>query len=428
MVNNLHSLLNRAWYIDQQYAEAQLPMLFNILNGNTQIDPQPESEFVTFLSIDAAASSSNSGRNGQVAVISIKSPIYKYNQYCGPAGTKSMMREMEFIKNDGDVVGVVLDIDSGGGQVSGTPEFYDYIKNYSKPVVAYTDGLMCSAAYYIGSASNYIIANQRADAIGSIGAYSQFLDLKGYYEKQGATLHTIYASKSSEKNKAYNEALEGNYETYIKEELDPIVNDFIEDMKSARSAIDNQVFKGATYNASKSLELNLIDEIGTIQTAIDKVYYLSKTNNQNPNNMSKERTNLQNVLALDGPLATTEDNGSYLNEEQLDAVETAFVNHATALQTAEDAVQAANDAQIQAEDDLRGANQRVTDLETTINALAVKAGVETGETIADTLTAIENRVDELGKQPGDTHTVVKKTNEQPGEHEYIDFDSPIYQN
>ena len=428
MVNNLHSLLNRAWYIEQQYAEAQLPILFNILNGNTQMEEQPETEFVTMLSPQAAEGSGVSSDKGSVAIISIKSPIYKYNQYCGPAGTKSMMREMDSLKNNSDVVGIVLDIDSGGGQVSGTPEFYDYIKNYNKPVVAYTDGLMCSAAYYIGSATNHIVANQRADAIGSIGAYSQFLDLKGYYEKQGAKLHTIYASKSTDKNKAYNDALEGNYETYIKEELDPIVNDFIDDIKSVRGSINEQVFNGATYNASKSLELNLIDEIGTIQTAIDKVYSLSNTNNQNPNNMSKERTNLQGALALDGPLASTDDNGSYLNEEQLDTVETALANNAQALQDAIDDKQAAIDAQTSAEDNLSQEQQKVTDLETTINALAVKAGAEAGETVADTLTAIENRVEELGKEPADTHTVVKKINEQPGEHEYIDFDSPMYQN
>jgi protease-4 len=38
---------------------------------------------------------------------------------------------------------------------------------HSKAVVAYTDGLMCSAAYYNG-ATSHIIANKRA-AIGSIG-------------------------------------------------------------------------------------------------------------------------------------------------------------------------------------------------------------------------------------------------------------------
>src|SRR5690606_21664710 len=160
----------------------------------------------------------------------IKSPIYKYNQECGPRGTKTIMNVLDRLRNDDTVAGVVLDIDSGGGQVYGTPEFHDYLVDYPKPLVTYTDGIMASAAYYIGASADHIIANKRSDAIGSIGAYAQFLDLQGYYEQKGAKLHTIYSSKSEEKNKSYRELLKGNYDIYIKENLDPIVNDFINDI------------------------------------------------------------------------------------------------------------------------------------------------------------------------------------------------------
>ena len=92
---------------------------------------------------------------------------------------------------------------------------------------------MCSAAYYIGSASAHIVANKRAEAIGSIGAYAQFLDLSGFYEKKGAKLITVYAHESTEKNKSYRDLMSGNPKTYIKEDLNPIVEqDFISDMKA----------------------------------------------------------------------------------------------------------------------------------------------------------------------------------------------------
>src|SRR5690606_27539836 len=133
---------------------------------------------------------------------------------------------MQNMLNESNCAGVVLDIDSGGGQVSGTPEFHDVVKNASKPVVSYTDGLMCSAAYYIGSAASYIVANKRADAIGSIGVMIHFVDLTGYYEKKGAKVITEYATKSTEKNKAYEELIKGNPDEYIKKELDPINEDF----------------------------------------------------------------------------------------------------------------------------------------------------------------------------------------------------------
>jgi protease-4 len=68
---------------------------------------------------------------------------------------------MKSYAQDPNCIGVVLDIDSGGGQVSGTPEFYDYIASFKNQLLLI---LMC--LLYIGSATSHIIANKRADAIG----------------------------------------------------------------------------------------------------------------------------------------------------------------------------------------------------------------------------------------------------------------------
>lgn len=112
---------------------------------------------------------------------------------------------------------------------------------------------MASAGYYIGSAASHIVANKRAEAIGSIGAYTQMLDLSGYYEKQGVKIHTIYA-ENPQKNKAYRDALAGDYKAYIKEELNPLVDDFIADIKAARPNVSEDVFKGATYSGPAALK------------------------------------------------------------------------------------------------------------------------------------------------------------------------------
>jgi protease-4 len=67
---------------------------------------------------------------------------------------------------------------------------------------------MCSAAYYIGSATSHIIANKRADAIGVLVWWFLYWFFC-IYEKQGATLITEYATQSTEKNKAFEELLKG---------------------------------------------------------------------------------------------------------------------------------------------------------------------------------------------------------------------------
>lgn len=358
-IKNLHSLLDSKWFIHESYGRALLPSLFSILERGVLANSEntPESFFSFGAENSEKLSSLNQKENSEdyVLIVSLKNPIYKYNQECGPKGTKSKMRLMKAYESDPNCKGVVLDVDSGGGQVSGTPEFHDFVSNYSKPVVAYTDGLMCSAAYYIACASSYIIANKRVDAIGSIGTMVYFLDTTGIYEKKGAKVIEAYATKSTNKNKDFRSLLSGDTESYIKNVLDPITEDFHTDVKNSRKNIDEDVFTGGTYNANQSLENGLVDEIGTLSSAIDKVFELSKSNTSNSNNSNTKMSKKINVPAVQNVLGYTEpfganENGVFLQEIELEKLNTVLkettqnaVDLQSDLDTAETAINTALD-------------------------------------------------------------------------------------
>lgn len=398
------------------YAESHLPMLFNIIEGKSlgAVMPVQEPSIAAFINSEGALLGPENVNDQQtVAVINIKSPIYKYDQDCGPQGTQSKIRTLEALKNNDAIVGVVLDVDSGGGQAFGTPEFYDYLKSYPKPVVTYTGGMLCSAAYYLGSAASHIVANKRAEAIGSIGAYTQMLDLSGFYEKQGIKIHTIYAEKSTEKNKAYRDALSGDYKSYIKEELNPLVEYFISDIQAVRPGVNEKVFKGATYSGPKALKMGLVDSLGSLQDAVQKAFELSNSKSINTQTqMTKPNSypNLETVLGVSEPLATT-DNGSFLNEEQKEALENSLATAATAVQTAqaaqeeaETALEAATQAHAEA---LTAEASNVTATTSQLRAAANLAGVEnlpedaSAEVIA---TALNAQIETLNGKPGAGHT------------------------
>ncbi len=76
-----------------------------------------------------------------------------------------------------NIAAIVLQIDSPGGEVSGTQQLADVIKSVQKPVVAFVDGMMASAALWIGSAADEIIASTPQDIIGSIGTMMSFGDM-----------------------------------------------------------------------------------------------------------------------------------------------------------------------------------------------------------------------------------------------------------
>lgn len=424
-LNNLHSLITGRWFIDKAYSQSLLPSLYSILNGKLTFSapdkPTPEAFiFSANKSLVSASSFDNeTNKDNYVLVVSLKNPIYKYNQECGPRGTKSKQQIMSRYESDPNCKGIVLDIDSGGGQVSGTPEFHDFIKNYSKPVVSYTDGMMCSAAYYIGSAAKHIVANKRADAIGSIGTMIHFVDMTGYYEKKGAKVITEYATKSTDKNKDFEDLLKGKPEGYIKNELDPITETFHADMNSARPNLNSEVLSGGTYNAEVSLNNGLIDEIGTLQTAIDKVFSLAKSNKNNTqlNNSKKNPMSKLNVPLIEAVIGASfsegeTENGIILTDEQATALENRLSENDTAIATAET--------------EATTSSERITELEatnTTVttaiqNALAT-AEVEGAATMSNEegITALSNLVAEYGSKDGATNTqTIPNTNQTDNEN------------
>ena len=349
-------------------------------------------------------------KEGRVAVLSLKSPIVKYNQFWGAVGTTSMIRALQSISSEKDIAGVVLDIDSGGGQAYGTPVFHDFIKNYPKPVVAYTDGLMCSAAYHIASASSYIIANKRADSIGSIGAYMHLIDLEGIKEKEGAKVHKFYATKSEEKNAAFEEVLKGNYDRYTKEVLDPLVDEFIDDIKNSRPSIDEKVFKGASYNAEESLKNGLIDHIGLFEDAINKVFELSslkdkveeqkENQNTNENNLIMEEIQnnlpvLSTLLGKEGGLKLSskffsDKRGLFLTDEQLGVIE----NELDELKTK---------ANFKNES-LKSAQRKLDKVKQMIDESLAKVGLQSADSNEGSIRLLGDLLLKYGLQAGDTPT------------------------
>lgn len=424
MNKNLHTLLAGPLYINEMYGASLVPSIYRTLIGNS-VEEKSIEQLMSEKQSATENTSVNSSAN-KVVVVDFKQPVMKFD-YIFWLGTKTYTKILDQLKNDDSVAGVVLDIDSGGGQVYGTPEFYDYILNYPKPIVAYTDGYMCSGAYYIAAATQKIIANKRADAIGSIGAYATIVDSKGIWEHFGAKVHTIYATKSTEKNSEYREVIDNsNYEPYIKNQLDPIVEIFVTDMKFTRPQISEDCFKGGTWTGEQSLELGLVDANGTLQDAINSVFELSlNQNNQKPNtNMNTiNRPRVQAVLGLDAPLAST-DNGSYLNDEQIDAFEARLETLETENSTLQTQIDDANTAHQTAIDavnaQLTEATNTATAMETSVDAIMTNLGLPVQGTITEKLAAIDAKATVIGQQDGGKPTTTKIGASQEVKNDFVD--------
>ncbi|UOX32408.1 S49 family peptidase [Flavobacterium sediminilitoris] len=433
MNSNLVSLLNSPWMITDLGASSLMPNLLSIVKG-TKIEAIENKIPVVFNSIDDDSyyedlpeSSSNSQ---YISVLSIKQPLFKYDQMCGPIGTRTMMRVLKEWESNDSIIGVVFDIDCPGGQVSGLAEFCEFIFNYSKPTVSFTDGTQASASEYVASACNYKIAHKYAEYLGSIGTMLKYVDLDGILKNEGAVIEDIYATGSSRKNEEHRKKQnENSNELIIQNILNPAREQFVSDIKKFRKSIDETLFEGQIVRPEEALSKGLIDEIGTMQTAFDKVVELSKAKkpsnnlNSNSNMNQKSLPKVEAVLGLDAPLALSE-NGSYLNTEQLDTIENrldALETENSTLQTTVANATTEKDTAVKAvTDQLTEATNNAAAFETSVDAVLTNLGMEVKGTITEKLTALNTKTQVLGKGDGANHTNVKADGNATPTLDYVD--------
>lgn len=343
----------------------------------------------------------NVNQEGPVQVIRLDSPIAKYD-YCGAPGSQTLQQLIAAADADSTVSSILLWIDSPGGQADGVEALSNTIRSAKKPVIAYTDGMMASASYWIGSAAKEIIASGDNggwnNTIGSIGTMVMFKDDSAKLEKEGVKVHTIFATESKDKWGDYREMQSGNY-TKIIEVLDGYNTSFLNAVKQNRAGkLDleaENVLTGKTYNAKKALKFGLIDRIGNFQQAVTRCMHYSKQQSLlNTNTMAFENT----IKASGSEAFEVVEGGFLMTEDQLNGIEAHITQQANRIQELESSLQ-------QFSDTAAAGTQAANDAAETIASLTQER---------DTLQA---RVTELEALPssGMQNTVKEQTDTITGE-------------
>ena len=210
----------------------------------------------------------------RIAKISNLGTMLKYG-YCG-GGMKAIIQQLNNAYNSKSIKGIVLVTDSPGGEVDGTPEFAEAVRNANKPVVAFVDGLCASAAVWVASQASHIMLNrQNYSEMGSIGVLCTLVDQTGWLAKEGLKVKIMRAKQSTDK------ALLNPYEEWPPEQIDKLqseLDDIADDFKSmvilgrgSRLKITQKnLFSGQMYNMAECLEYGLADSAGTMTDAIAK--------------------------------------------------------------------------------------------------------------------------------------------------------------
>ncbi|MBT2326750.1 S49 family peptidase [Variovorax paradoxus] len=214
-----------------------------------------------------------------VATIRIAGPLNNssswINEYLGFTGYPEIRQALVHAANDQSIKSIVLDIASGGGAVSGMFDTADLIASIDKklkPVTAFSDSMIMSAAYALGSSARHITISKSAEA-GSVGVLMVHQEMSEMMKKVGITPTVIRAGKYKALGNPYEPLSE-----LAKEEMQASVDHsyglFVQHVADHRGVTyqvaDTKLAQGRVFPGERAREVGLVDAIGTFDSVIGK--------------------------------------------------------------------------------------------------------------------------------------------------------------
>jgi protease-4 len=183
---------------------------------------------------------------------------------------------------DNMVKGVILRLDTPGGEVTASDIIYHEILNFKKrtgiPVLALMMGLTASGGYYIASACDLLIAHP-STLTGSIGVISLFPNLEGLFEKIGIQVHVIKSGELKDSGSVFRQMAPEERDVFQKivDEYHQNFQDVVYENRKDHLSLEDlkKIADGRVMTASQALEAKLIDEIGYFDKALKIILDLS---------------------------------------------------------------------------------------------------------------------------------------------------------
>jgi len=178
--------------------------------------------------------------------------------------------------DDDDNKAIVLDINSPGGMAAGVPELATAIRSMrggDKPIIAQVQGMAASAAYWIASATDEIVATP-SSVVGSIGVIAIHEDISRMEEDMGITNTVISAGKYKSEGNPF-EPLTEEGRAAIQARVDDYYKMFVaavaEGRDTDKATVRSGYGEGRTVIAEKAKSEGMIDRIGSMRDTLQRL-------------------------------------------------------------------------------------------------------------------------------------------------------------
>ena len=219
-------------------------------------------------------------KQGDIGVITIAGPLNNtdswINEFICATGYPEIRAALVHAAKREDIKAIVLDVKSGGGAVSGVTDTADLVAMIDarvKPVHTFSDGMIASAAYWLGSSARTLDIGKVTET-GSLGVLTVHQDLSKMFSERGVTLTVLRAGKFKALGNSY-EPLSERAREEIQGHLDQMYTLFLQHVADARGVsyevADQKMGQGRVFVGQAAVDVGLADSVTSFDALLSKI-------------------------------------------------------------------------------------------------------------------------------------------------------------
>ena len=198
-----------------------------------------------------------------------------------PTGADAALAAIRKATLDPEVDGILLDVDSGGGEITASDVIWKALKDFrasrqeSKTrrfVVTLMGAMAASGAYYVAAASDWIVAHP-STVTGSIGVKIESFNVRQFLESRGVRRVSVTSGPNKNLLSPFHDLTEPQRQL-LQAEVDALQARFVDVVAKGRRLSEDrakELADGRVFLAPVAKENGLVDEVGYLEDAKSKV-------------------------------------------------------------------------------------------------------------------------------------------------------------
>lgn len=269
--------------IDATLYEDELDSIVNSKLSLNENEKANKISFKKYLKKQESKKKFKLSKKSNLAVIYAEGEIRSGENQEGVMGSETIVKAINKAKNDSLIKAIVLRVNSPGGSALASDVIWRALElaKKNKPVVVSMGSVAASGGYYISCGADRIFASTNT-ITGSIGVFGVVPSVgRMLNENIGLSFDRVETNPHASMS-PFNTLDPFEFGVYQKA-IDEIYDTFLTRVSDGRSGLTkkevHELAKGRVWTSENALENQLIDEIGTVEDAINYAANLADINN-----------------------------------------------------------------------------------------------------------------------------------------------------